>query len=237
MAYRKSAPNGSGKSSTTTRELAALDFLLNIPLDAEQEIVRAGLEAEQNSILTNAGGGGFSNVIYNDRSYSLDEDEKFELETLKRGDSDHTNDNEYHDSPFKFSAAAVGNTHTGSSENDDHTTPWWHDMIRKNKEFFSAEYERIKRREQEQLELETGMLGGTDESDALSAMSSRTKSSKDEGDKPNCMGERIFYSGMGNFDITQHLFYESLLKKIFLHFFDPTSKICHAKQRLARGIV
>lgn len=178
MAYRKAAPFGG--SSTATREIAALDFLLNIPLNAEQEIVRAGLEAEQNnvnriaaggaaggSVLGRSGGsliGGGGGGLYHDRSYSIDEDEKFELD--KDQDSSFTS----------FSGAATGAATAATStiglgfgsEHDDNATSWWQPMIRKNKEFFSAEDERIKRRER--LELETGKLEAPDESDALSAM-------------------------------------------------------------------
>ena len=183
MAYRKAAPFGG--TSTATREIAALDFLLNIPLSAEQEIVRAGLEAEQNNVdriargkssgLSRSGGDliGGGGGLYHDRNYSMDEDEKFEL------DKDH-------DSSFtSFSAAVATGTGTATatatgtsasttvglgfgSEYDENETSWWQPMIRKNKDFFSAEDERIKRRER--LELETGKLEAPDESDALSAM-------------------------------------------------------------------
>jgi len=44
--YRKQ-----GDSSWATREIAALDFLLNIPLEAEREIVLAGLAAERDGVI------------------------------------------------------------------------------------------------------------------------------------------------------------------------------------------
>lgn len=157
MAYRKAGPNGG--SSNSTREIAALDFLLNIPLEAEQEIVRSGLEAEQNvgnSSNNNSGTGLTGGIINNhrlDRSYSIDDEEKVELE-LKIGGVNSTS------SPH------------GVSRNDDWKmssgATWWQPMIQKNKEFFAAEEERIKKREQ--LELETGILEAPNGSDALSSL-------------------------------------------------------------------
>ncbi len=157
MAYRKAGPNGG--SSNATREISALDFLLNIPLEAEQEIVRSGLEAERNvgnSSNNNSGTGLTGGSINNhrlDRSYSIDDEEKVELD-LKIGVVDDVS------SP------------NGVSRNDDWKmssgATWWQPMIQENKEFFAAEEERIKKREQ--LELETGILEAPNGSDALSSM-------------------------------------------------------------------
>lgn len=141
MAYRKAAPNGG--SSNATREIAALDFLLNIPLEAEQEIVRSGLEAERKSGLTFGG-----DSYRHDRSHSIDDDEeKVELDLLK-----HLN--------------YENNQNTKVTGGDGST--WWKPMVEKNKEFFAAEEERTKMREQ--LELETGILEAPDGSEALSAL-------------------------------------------------------------------
>jgi hypothetical protein len=151
MAYRKAAPNGG--SSSATREIAALDFLLNIPLEAEQEIVRFGLEAEQNCI--SISGGAAAALSANvDISCSIDDDEKLESDQSRH-------------LGILNDRATFGNGTFG----DEGTTPsvgWWQPMIQKNKEFFSAEEERIKMREQ--LELETGQLEAPDGINALSAM-------------------------------------------------------------------
>jgi len=145
MAYRKAAPNGT--SSTATREIAALDFLLNIPLSKEEEIVRSGLEAEQIKI-------GEGRGILLDRSHSIDDEEKMEI---------------------GLDAEGLGGV---MNENSD-SLGWWQPMIRKNKEFFSAEEERMKAREQ--LELETGELERPDGNDALSAMEEGTLSAMNQG--------------------------------------------------------
>lgn len=151
MAYRRAAPHGG--SSSATREIAALDFLLNIPLEAEQEIVRSGLEAEQNCLSS-----GIANL---DRSYSIDEEEKLELDALKKATNflPSSSVNDIGDNEF---------LNGGGGGDEGKTGTWWQPMIRKNKEFFSAEEERIKRREQ--LELETGKLEAPDGTDPLSAM-------------------------------------------------------------------
>jgi hypothetical protein len=151
MAYRKAAPNGG--SSSATREIAALDFLLNIPLEAEQEIVRSGLETEQN--LANGGG---INHLHHDRSYSIDEEEKLELE--KNSSISLLGRNNVRD--------GISALYRKNNEDGEEEMPWWQSMIQDNKEFFSAEDERIKRREQ--LELETRELEAPDKSDSLSAL-------------------------------------------------------------------
>lgn len=65
--YRKQGKQG--ESSWSTREIAALDFLLNIPLQGEREIVLSGLQAERELItahqieLDRSQGSGIDDVI------------------------------------------------------------------------------------------------------------------------------------------------------------------------------
>ena len=140
--YRKS-----GESSWATREIAALDFLLGIPLEAEREIVLSGLAAER-EITTGGNGNGNGKGKGNgngngngkgsvskkhvdlDRSLSNDGEEKHQITT-----------------PYSNAGLEKGG--------------WWDAMIQKDERV-------IKRREQ--LELETGILerpsGNSDENGA-----------------------------------------------------------------------
>eukprot|EP00551_Chaetoceros_affinis_P006605 CAMPEP_0203667182 /NCGR_PEP_ID=MMETSP0090-20130426/4061_1 /ASSEMBLY_ACC=CAM_ASM_001088 /TAXON_ID=426623 /ORGANISM="Chaetoceros affinis, Strain CCMP159" /LENGTH=981 /DNA_ID=CAMNT_0050531273 /DNA_START=18 /DNA_END=2963 /DNA_ORIENTATION=- len=198
MAYRKADPNANGGSSSATREIAALDFLLNIPLEAEQGIVRSGLEAEQNSIDVGNGigigdidvGMGMGMGMDSNGDY---EEEKMELQghpnrthnrnrpvetTIIGGGRDIYDDilerkiiggTTMMTTTAEASASIVpGNNNNNNNSNN---SSWWQPMIRKNKEFFSAEGERMKRRQQ--LELEMGTLEAPD-GNALSAMEDGT---------------------------------------------------------------
>ena len=134
--YRKS-----GESSWATREIAALDFLLGIPLEAEREIVLSGLAAER-EITTGGNGNGKGKGSVSkkhvdlDRSLSNDEEEKHQITTPRDREGSYSN---------------AGLEKGG----------WWDAMIQKDERV-------IKRREQ--LELETGILerpsGNSDENGA-----------------------------------------------------------------------
>jgi len=118
-------PNPMNSNKKTTREIAALEFLLNIPLEAERSIVRAGL------------GDDVANNNSTTYSYNIGEDEKRELTSSLLQEEEEVN-------------RQLLETPT------DNCGGWWEKLILKDRGFFFAENQRIKRRER--FELETGVL-------------------------------------------------------------------------------
>ena len=108
----------------TTREIAALDFLLNIPLDAEREIVKIGLD-KTNEMEGHGDDGLVPRKENDDKHRSLG---------YPPGDAD------------------IGMDQNESSSNHEPSLRWWEKLIMKDKGFFSAENRRAQRRARLELE-------------------------------------------------------------------------------------
>ena len=143
-----------------TREIAALDFLMNVPLKAEREIVRAGLSGERwqrkhskkdvtplnNDVL-------ISSVSQYETQH---DDEESNIRHLSSFD---VTGSSYVDSETNTNVTGTTSTFSG-----DHRNPtaaggarWWDKLILKDKRFFSAANQQIQRRiesEMEEKELE-----------------------------------------------------------------------------------
>lgn len=140
-----------------TREIAALDFLMNIPLKAEREIVRAGLSGErwqrkhakkdQNTYAPT------KDVLISDETqHVVDEENILHLSTFD------ANGSLYVESDTNSTTTGVASV-LSSTEHRNHTAGgrWWERLIQKDKRFFSAANQQMQRRiesEMEEKELE-----------------------------------------------------------------------------------
>ena len=119
-----------------TREIAALDFLTNVPLAAERSIVKAGLEGEE-ALLQEGGLATTMDQTSSGNSNKTDEEEeKCEIGHETRRSSD----------DWEPSKKQISTDHIG----------WWESLISTDKGFF--EEQNARQRERDRLELESGLL-------------------------------------------------------------------------------
>eukprot|EP00986_Skeletonema_menzelii_P018064 scaffold24390_cov144-Skeletonema_menzelii.AAC.5 len=143
-----------------TREIAALDFLMNIPLKAEREIVRAGLSGERwqrkpakNGLNTSAP---TKDVLIS--SASQYETQHEDEENIRHSSSFDANGSSYVGSDTNTATTGFASA-LSSTEHRNNAVGgrWWDKLILKDKRFFSAANQQIQRRiasEMEERELE-----------------------------------------------------------------------------------
>eukprot|EP00577_Skeletonema_sp_RCC1716_P001578 CAMPEP_0113425518 /NCGR_PEP_ID=MMETSP0013_2-20120614/30215_1 /TAXON_ID=2843 ORGANISM="Skeletonema costatum, Strain 1716" /NCGR_SAMPLE_ID=MMETSP0013_2 /ASSEMBLY_ACC=CAM_ASM_000158 /LENGTH=897 /DNA_ID=CAMNT_0000313691 /DNA_START=37 /DNA_END=2727 /DNA_ORIENTATION=+ /assembly_acc=CAM_ASM_000158 len=143
-----------------TREIAALDFLMNVPLQAEREIVRAGLSGERwqrkhakKDLNTSAP---TKDVLIS--SASQYETQHEDEENIRHLSSFDVTGSSYVDSDTNTATTGSASA-LGSTELRNHAAGgrWWDKLILKDKRFFSAANQQMQRRiesEMEEKELE-----------------------------------------------------------------------------------
>jgi hypothetical protein len=148
-----------------TREIAALDFLMNIPLKAEREIVRAGLSGERWQRKHAKKGGDISasakDVLIS--SASQFESQYGDEENIRHLSSFDITGSSYVDSDTNTATTGTASAFTplplSSADHRNHAAGgrWWDKLILKDKRFFSAANQQIQKRiesEMEEKELE-----------------------------------------------------------------------------------
>ncbi|KAL7547069.1 hypothetical protein ACHAWF_010386 [Thalassiosira exigua] len=179
-----------------TREIAALDFLMNVPLRLEKDIVRAGLSGGRwNRHSDKQHGDSYSDrnkVGFSSGVEVIEEDKYLDSpannQTLSSFDVTRS-------SGIDEEATTTGtesSVHTMSlaSEHIKHHTAaggrWWEKLIMKDKRFFSAANQQVERREQ--LELEEKELERPTESPSLVMMNSAAVDGSAAGNKQGYFG-------------------------------------------------
>jgi len=163
----KNAANTNDSFLWATREIAALDFLMNVPLSAEKDIVRAGLSGgrwhrhnsnnkhKQQPLLEEeeikSWGG---TIAMNNKSLSTFDVARNSEDEIGRVSDVATELSSIH-SPYQSTAAVPDQR-------------WWDRLVRNDKRFFSAANQQARRREQ--LELEEKELERPTESPSLVMM-------------------------------------------------------------------
>jgi hypothetical protein len=150
-----------------TREMAALDFLMNVPLNAEKDIVRAGLSE-----------GRWQHGHHENKNWSMSQPDSRSVSAfdITRGDDEGGRMSETNTAITESSSL-----HAVSLDNNKHPTTgtatmsagggrWWDKLILKDKRFFSVANQVLQRRDQ--LELEEKELERPTESPSLIIMSS-----------------------------------------------------------------
>mmetsp|Transcript_15780 Transcript_15780/g.34153 ORF Transcript_15780/g.34153 Transcript_15780/m.34153 type:complete len:935 (+) Transcript_15780:205-3009(+) len=172
------ADNDNGNNIWATREIAALDFLMNVPLKSEKDIVRAGLSGgrwhrhqnrqhpttptEQN------------NLNFSSRAEVIEEENTPNIRNLNSFDI--TRSSGIEDEGGRLSEATTTGTessiHTMSLVSEHNKSQaaaaggrWWDKLVLKDKRFFSVANQQAQRREQ--LELEEKELERPTESPSL----------------------------------------------------------------------
>ncbi len=143
-----------------TREIAALDFLMNIPLKAEMEIVRAGLSGErwQRKHSKNDLAPTKDVLISSASQYETQHEDE---ENITHTSSFDANRSSYFESDTNTATSGFASA-LSSTEHRSHTAGgaggrWWDKLILKDKRFFSAANQQMQRRiesEMEEKELE-----------------------------------------------------------------------------------
>ena len=143
-----------------TREIAALDFLMNIPLKAEMEIVRAGLSGErwQRKHSKNDLAPTKDVLISSASQYETQHEDE---ENITNTSSFDANRSSYFESDTNTATSGYASALSGT-EHRSHTAGgaggrWWDKLILKDKRFFSAANQQMQRRiesEMEEKELE-----------------------------------------------------------------------------------
>ena len=163
----KNAANNSDSFLWATREIAALDFLMNVPLSAEKDIVRAGLSGgrwhrhnsnnkhKQQPLLEEeeikSWGG---TIAMNNKSLSTFDVARNSEDEIGKTSDVATELSSIH-SPYQSTVAVPDQR-------------WWDRLVRNDKRFFSAANQQARRREQ--LELEEKELERPTESPSLVMM-------------------------------------------------------------------
>jgi hypothetical protein len=143
-----------------TREIAALDFLMNIPLKAEREIVRAGLSGERwqrkhakKDLNTSAPA---KDVLIS--SASQYESQHGDEENIRHLGSFDITGSSYVESETNTATTGTASAFTpltmSSTEHRNHAAGgrWWDKLILKDKRFFSAANQQMQRRIESEME-------------------------------------------------------------------------------------
>ena len=158
----KSTTNDNNNHSATsesflwaTREIAALDFLMNVPLKAEREIVRAGLSGERWQ----------RKHSKNDFSMAAPAKDVHISSTSSQFETQVDDESLRHSSSYDISGSSyVGSdTNTATTASSFFPLPteqrnyhaggrWWDKLILKDKRFFSAANQQIQRRMESEME-------------------------------------------------------------------------------------
>jgi len=162
-----------------TREIAALDFLMNVPLKAEREIVRAGLSGERwqrkHAKKDQNASAPTKDVLisYDEIQHVVDE------ENIRHLSSFDANGSLFVESDTNTATTGIASALSGT-EHRNHTAGgrWWERLILKDKRFFSAANQQMQRRIES--EMEEKELERPTESPSLAIMT-------DEHDKVNEM--------------------------------------------------
>ena len=163
----KNAANTNDSFLWATREIAALDFLMNVPLSTEKDIVRAGLS-----------GGRWHRHNSNNKHKQQQQQPLFEDENKSWGGTIAMNNKSLstfdvaRNSEDEMGRTSDIATELSSIQSPYHSTAadqrWWDRLVRNDKRFFSAANQQARRREQ--LELEEKELERPTESPSLVMM-------------------------------------------------------------------
>ncbi len=129
-----------------TREIAALDFLMNVPLKAEREIVRAGLSGERWHRK-------HAKKDQNSSAPTKDVLVSFETQNVVDEENIRHLSSLYVESEANTTTTGVASALSGT-EHRNHTAGgrWWERLILKDKRFFSAANQQMQRRMESEME-------------------------------------------------------------------------------------